>query len=131
MADQEPRYHPDAYRFLREALDYTVKLFEKPPTGPGRHVTGRELLEGFRQLALEEFGVMAFRVLAHWGIHRTEDIGRMVFQLVDLGVLGRTENDRIEDFANGYDFAEAFLAPFRPPPSPPRRRRGARAATSP
>lgn len=132
LSEREPRYHADAYRFLREALDYTVKLFEKPNAGPARHVSGRELLEGIRQFALEEFGVMAHRVLRHWGIRRTEDFGRMVFQLVELGVLGRTENDRLEDFAGGYDFDAAFLAPFRPPPAAPRprRRRGARTPAS-
>ncbi len=132
LSEREPHYHADAYRFLREALDFTVKLFEKPNAGPARHVSGRELLEGIRQYALQEFGVMAYRVLRHWGIRRTEDFGRMVFQLVELGVLGRTENDRIEDFAGGYDFEAAFLAPFRPPAVPPRprRRRGAGAPAS-
>ncbi len=125
LSDRKTRYPPDAYRFLRESLDFTVKLLEKPVSGQGRHVTGQELLEGIRQYALQEYGVMAHRVLRHWNIQRTEDVGEMVFQLVELGVLGRTENDRIEDFAGGYDFEQAFVAPFRAPAPSRRRRRSA------
>ncbi len=127
LAVRTSQYHPDAYRFLREALDFAVKIFEKPSSGRGRHVTGRELLEAVRQYALQEYGVMARRVLDYWNVRRTEDIGKMVFQLVELGVLGRTENDRIEDFACGYDFDEAFVAPFRAP-LPHRNRRTSTAA---
>ncbi len=109
----DTRYDEGAYHFLREALDVTSKLFEKPAKGPGRHVTGPELLEGIRQYALREFGPMARRVLATWGVSRTEDFGEIVFNLVELGVLGHTENDRREDFAAGYRFDRAFLDPFR------------------
>ncbi len=120
IQQRDARYHPDAYEFLREALDFTLHLYEKPSKGPGRHVSGRELLDGFRQLALKEFGPMAWRVLTHWGLRRTEDVGELVFNLVEVGVLGKTERDRREDFARGYDFEAAFIAPYRPPT--PRRR---------
>ncbi len=129
LTERDPRYHAEGYRFLREALDFTVKLFEKPATGAARHVTARELLEGVRKFALQEYGPMARRVLAHWGIRRTEDIGQMVFRLVEMGVLGRTENDRIEDFNNGYDFETAFAAPYRAPARASRRRASAAAKT--
>jgi uncharacterized repeat protein (TIGR04138 family) len=111
---RDPRYAEDAYHFVREALDVTVKAFRKPRSGTARHVTGQELLEGIRAHALAEFGPMTARVLATWNLHRTEDFGAVVFHLVDAGVLGRTEEDRPEDFAHGYDFDTAFRAPFRP-----------------
>lgn len=111
---EDPRYDVQAYLFLREALDFTIKLLAKPAGGPGRHVTGGELLEGIRQYALQEFGPMARRVLRHWGIRRCEDFGEIVFNLVGKGILGRTEQDRKEDFAGGYDFDEAFCRPFEP-----------------
>ena len=126
---KDVRYDAEAYRFVREALDFTLKLFEKPATGPARHVSGQELLDGLRRQALAEFGPMALRVLAHWGVRRTEDVGEIVFNLVDIGALGRTDRDRREDFAGGYDFHEAFRAPFqagtaedRKPAAAPRRR---------
>lgn len=110
----DPRYPAEAYAFLRVGLDFAVKLYAKPDHGPGRHVSGRELLEGLRQCALKEFGPMAFTVLGTWGIHRTEDFGELVFNLVNRGLLGKTPEDKKEDFAGGYDFEEAFVQPFLP-----------------
>lgn len=110
----EPRYAADAYRFVRDALDDSARIFDKPARGPGRHVRGQELLEAFRRRALAEFGPMAACVMRAWGIGRTEDVGDIVFHLVDAGVLGKTPEDCREDFQNGFPFEEAFLAPFRP-----------------
>ena len=111
---EDKRYDEQAYHFLREALDFTIKLLAKPAGGPGRHVSGAELLDGARQYALQEFGPMAKTVLGRWGIKRCEDFGEIVFNLVGKGVLGKTEQDRKEDFAGGYDFDAAFCLPFRP-----------------
>ncbi len=112
LLERDPRYAEDAYHFLREALDFTVKLLEKPVQGPGRHVSGQELLEGIRQYALKEYGQLAMRVLNTWGIHRTVDFGEIVFNMVGCGLLGKTDQDRVEDFAGGYDFETAFVKPF-------------------
>lgn len=114
ICQQDPRYDMEAYVFLREALEYTAKTREKPSTGPGHHVSGRELSEGFRDLALQSFGPLTLHVLNDWGVWRTEDIGELVFNLVEAGELGKTDEDKREDFANGYDFDEAFEKPFLP-----------------
>jgi len=108
LVQRDPRYTIEAYLFLREALDYTVRLLDKP-----RHVSGQELLEGIRKYALAEFGPLTRRVLSEWGIHACIDFGNLVFNLVDEGLLGKTEQDSIEDFTPGYDFEEAFVAPFQ------------------
>ncbi len=115
LAAEDPRYAPAAYGFVREAVTHTTR--QQFPDGGGRrrvHITGRQLLEGFRVLALERFGCLAAEVLDDWGIRRTEDVGALVFKLVGSGFLGATEEDSPADFADGYDFAEAFGAPFRP-----------------
>ena len=112
---QHPQYDVQAYLFVREALEFTIKLYAKPLEGAGRHVSGMELLEGLRRFALQEFGPMAMRVLHHWGIRETRDFGQAVFNMVDKGILGKTEEDRIEDFEGGYDFDAAFRAPFLAP----------------
>lgn len=114
LSRSDKRYHEQAYFFLREALDFSLKAMNKPAEGPGRHISGQELVEGIRQFALQEFGPLAKTVLAHWGIHRCEDFGELVFNLVEAGVLGKTEQDRKEDFAGGYDFETAFRKPYRP-----------------
>ena len=114
ILEHDSRYAPEAYLFLREALEFTITLLKKPEKGPARHVSGVELLDGIRQYALQEYGPLTLRVLNHWGVKRSEDFGEIVFALVESGVLGKTEEDRREDFAGGYDFETAFAAPFRP-----------------
>lgn len=111
----DERYTVQAYLFVREGLDHTVKKLDKP-----RHVSGQELLAGMREYALEEFGPVTKRVLSEWGINECIDFGNIVFNLVNHGLLGKTDEDSIEDFMSGYDFTEAFIKPFRSatPPRP-------------
>jgi len=111
---QDPRYPCDAYELVRESLDHTLKLFKKNAVGKERHVTGQELLEGLRRHALDQYGPLAFTVLEAWNLHSCEDIGEVVFNMVSKGVLGKTEQDKPEDFKNGYAFEEAFRRPFEP-----------------
>src|ERR1700736_1404769 len=110
----DPRYHRDAYVFLRDALDFTTKQQKKIKGTTVRHVAGPELLDGVRQYALKEFGPMVITVFGSWGIHSCEDIGHMVFNLIGAGIFGKTEEDSIEDFKNVYNFQDAFVKPFAP-----------------
>ena len=114
IVQEHPRFDGQVYYFLREALDFTIKLFEKPVDGPARHVSGGELLDGIRKFALQEFGPLTMTVLNRWGIKRCEDFGEIVFLMVEKGVLGKTDEDRKEDFSGGYDFDTVFRKPFRP-----------------
>lgn len=114
LCKKDNRYNPDAYFFLIEALDATIKEIRKQQPEHERHVTGRELLEGIKVFALDEFGPLAFTVFAEWGIHSTRDFGEIVFSLVECGRLGKTEKDSREDFDGVYDFQETFMRPFEP-----------------
>ncbi len=106
---RDPRYTVEAYAFVRGGLDFSVRRLKKH-----RHISGRELLEGIREFAIEEFGPMSKTVLNEWGIACTEDVGEIVFNMVETGLLGKTDKDTRADFANGYDFDEAFRKPFKP-----------------
>ena len=112
----DPRYNRDAYIFVREALDHTQKVATKSKVGreEARHVTGKELLEGIRDYALDRYGPMAITLLEEWGIKKTGDFGDIVFNMVDCNLLGKTDQDSREDFKGGYDFFEAFRKPFLP-----------------
>src|SRR2546421_8097732 len=110
----DPRYQREAYIFLRDSLDFTTKQQKKVKGTNVRHVAGPELLEGVRQYALKEFGPMVITVFSSWGIKSCEDVGHMVFNLIDAGIFGKTEEDSLEDFKNVYDFEEAFAKPFTP-----------------
>jgi len=112
---ENPRFGKGAYLFVRQALDFTISRLDSEAEGrPSRHVRGQELLEGIRDYALEQYGPMALTVLQEWGLRQCRDFGEIVFQLVDYGVLGKTEDDSIEDFEDGYEFEAAFLEPFLP-----------------
>lgn len=113
VVSRDPRYSREAYGFLREALEFTQKKRRKA-RAESTHVSAGELLDGFREYSLQQFGPMGLTVLEYWGIRSTGDVGRMVFNLIEAGVFGRAEDDRIEDFENGFSFEEAFVAPFRP-----------------
>jgi len=111
---KDARYHRDVYLFLREALDFTQKSIVKANRGELRHITGQELLAGIREFALAQFGPMAITVLDEWGVKRCEDFGDIVFNMVDIGLLAKTEKDSRDDFHGGYDFEDAFRKPFLP-----------------
>jgi uncharacterized repeat protein (TIGR04138 family) len=106
--EKDCRYREDAYVFVMEALAFTQKKFKRP-----KHVTGDEMLKGIRDLLLRKFGPMTRTVLEYWGIQNTEDFGNIVFNLVENQVLSKTEDDRIEEFQNGYDFEEVFESGYR------------------
>ena len=112
---KDPRYARDAYSFVRESLDHAQKQVGKENRGTIRHITGQELLEGIRQFALNQFGPMTVTVLEEWGVHNSRDFGEIVFNMVEIELLAKTENDNRDDFNNGYDFADAFRKPFWPP----------------
>ena len=81
---------------------------------PIRHVTGQELLDGIRAYALEQFGPMVPTVFEEWGLQNCADFGEIVFNMVEIGLLAKTEKDSREDFKSGYDFEDAFRKPFLP-----------------
>ena len=115
IVDKDPRYRKDAYFFLREVLDFTMKRRRKNRKGGATaHVSAVELVEGFRDRALQEFGPMTITVLDYWGIKSSADIGEMVFYLIEIGILGKTENDTRASFANLLDFHQIFVLPFEP-----------------
>ena len=111
---RDSRYTRDAYLFVREALDYTQRLVGKETRGAIRHVSGQELLEGIRKFALNQFGPMATTVFEEWNIRHCRDFGEIVFNMVEIGLLAKTEKDTRDDFQNGYDFTDAFRKPFWP-----------------
>ena len=106
LAKKEPRYPEEAYFFVLKGLNFTVARLDKP-----RHVTGQELSEGMRFYAIDQFGPMTKEVLGHWGITRTEDFGNIVFNLIEVKLLAKTEGDSIDDFKGVYDFNKAFARP--------------------
>jgi uncharacterized repeat protein (TIGR04138 family) len=126
---QDRRYRAEAYQFVWEALNFAQEELKmgKPhlsdpagtaeePAGaakPERHVTGQELCQAIRQYALRQYGLMAKTVLNSWGVYRTSDFGEIVFNLIRIGHMRKTKDDRREDFDNVYEFDAALEQDFR------------------
>ncbi len=98
LESSKSKYHPNAYKFVLEALRYTQCHFNKP-----RHVTGQELLLGITRFAKEKFGDMAYFVFEEWGVKQGRDFGHIVFQLVEVGEIKKTADDSIDDFDINFD----------------------------
>jgi len=128
LLKEDRRYTIDAYAFVFEALSYAQSVLEMGKASPGEaavpsqgqqpevpecHVTGQELCEAIRRLALEQYGYMAKTVLASWGVHSTSDFGEIVFNLIRIGQMRKTPEDRREDFDDVYDFDTAFREEFK------------------
>ena len=111
----------NAYRFVFDALHQTQRRLYKSQLEDQletkdeveTHISGAELLEGIRRLALKQFGLMAITVFQQWGIENTEDFGRLVFELIDRGEMKKNETDSITDFCGIYSFEEEFDRKYR------------------
>jgi uncharacterized repeat protein (TIGR04138 family) len=112
---KDPRYAYEAYEFVFQALHFITQkeLGREPPDDAAHHVSGQELLEGIRVLALREFGFMARTVFHRWGVERTDDFGEIVFNLVEAGEMSKTSEDTRDDFRGVYDLDEALVQGFR------------------
>jgi len=108
VLEKDPRYPRSAYMFVQRALDF----FRQHHGGHGEagHLHGEELLRGVRELAIVEFGPMARTVLGTWGLRRGEDVGEIVYNLIEVGLMNKTPEDRKEDFHGVMDFEDSMDA---------------------
>jgi uncharacterized repeat protein (TIGR04138 family) len=110
IRERDGRYQERGYLFVLAALEFAQSRLPAR-----RHLGGAEFAWACRDFALEQFGMLAPAVLEYWGVTTTEDLGRIVFLLIDAGLLARQESDRLEDFDQVYDFAEVFRVGYRWP----------------
>lgn len=108
-------YPPEAFQFVREGLAHTVKMIHGPDAeereDEKRHVSGQQLCLGLKDHAIRQYGLLARAVLGRWGIKSTSDFGKIVFAMIEAGLMRKTEEDSLEDFLSVYDFDEAFATP--------------------
>ncbi len=111
-AVRRPKHPRNAYRFVFEALHKTQEDLKKPQQTSDNeddvHISGQELLEGIRKLAIKQFGLMTRTVFEQWGIRSTDDFGHLVFELIERGDMRKTDRDSLSDFFGVYDFEAVF-----------------------
>ena len=120
VVDRVGRFDADAYLFVQAALHHTATAIHgrREPAAEGvdadaaesptRHISGAQLCEGIRDFALARWGRMAATVLGHWGVRETLDFGRIVFALVDAGLMSKTDDDALGDFEGVFDLRRAL-----------------------
>ena len=105
IVGKDPRYNGRAYALLMDCVRYLGR--------EGQHMSGSDILEEFRERALDQYGPLTYDVLTEWGLATTEDIGEMMFNLTEGHRVKKDESDTPESFVGGYDFKEAFLGPYQ------------------
>ena len=99
-------------RYDSRAYDSVLEVINFASTDAKGHVTGQELLNYFRDMALDAYGPLTYTVLNDWGVRCCEDVGAIVFNLYDAKRIGKTDSDSPEDFVGGFNFKHEFLDPF-------------------
>jgi uncharacterized repeat protein (TIGR04138 family) len=117
LTREEPRYTYEAYEFVCQAVSYTQERLGRaadPEVAPDedRHVSGAELLRGACELAAREFGLMAPVVFRQWGIRTTDDFGQIVFNLIRVEQLSKSDRDEPDDFHDLFDLDKALADAF-------------------
>jgi uncharacterized repeat protein (TIGR04138 family) len=124
---QDRRYKIEAYHFVGAGLEYSQEVLGLGKPGPRsrrkardeegerpvQHVSGQDLCLALKHLAHQQYGYLARLVLASWGIHSTSDFGEIVYNLIKIGKMSKSQTDRREDFDNVYDFEQALVKEFR------------------
>lgn len=114
ILESEKNFQPEAYFLIREALDFTVDRLSQESNSETRHVSGGELLRGFRDYVLQQYGPMGATILDDWGLTHCRQIGEIVFLFIEHGIFGKQDSDSLDDFAEIFTFKEAFTDPFIP-----------------
>lgn len=125
LLQQDPRYPIEAYQFLRDALSYAsetlgygnrgrIEVDDPLEASPGKenHLTGNELCEAIRQYAIDQYGLMAISVLSSWNIKATDDFGEIVYHMIEIGLMKKSDEDKKEHFHSVYDFQDVFVNQF-------------------
>lgn len=117
IRDKAGPYPLEAFAFVRDGLAHTVKMIHGEGgsgggglslSGPERHVSGQQLCIGLRDFAIRRYGMLARTVLARWSIRKTDDFGRIVYAMIDAGLMRKSDDDSFADFQGVYEFDEAF-----------------------
>lgn len=109
---RNPRYRREAYFFVLQGIQWSFEQL-----GVRRHLSGEEFTELLVAFAREQYGELAPFVFEEWGVYRTADLGRIVYGLIEAGLMSRRPEDSLRDFEEVLDLQRALSDPdFVPGP---------------
>lgn len=109
---ENPRYRREAYLFVLQGIQWSFEQL-----GVRRHLSGEEFTELLVAFAREQYGELAPFVFEEWGVYRTADLGRIVYGLIEAGLMSRRPEDSLRDFEEVLDLQKALSDPdFVPGP---------------
>ena len=117
--EEDDTFPPMAYCFVRDSVHKALENIAKVNREIGfdnevpPDIKGADLCRFFRDTLLTRFGPCAIDVLDTWNIKQTSYFGKIIYKLISVEILGKSENDSIEDFDNVYDFTEEFVMPYK------------------
>jgi uncharacterized repeat protein (TIGR04138 family) len=139
LCREDSRFAYEAYEFVCDAVTYTQDRLGRVPNrqepaqderrkqgSDENHVSGAELLRGTCDLAIREFGMMAPVVFKQWGLKTTDDVGEIVFKLIKVQLLSKSDRDDPNDFHNLFDLHQALASGFELTVGDPTAKRGDR-----
>jgi uncharacterized repeat protein (TIGR04138 family) len=117
LTREPPHFAYEAYEFVCDAVTYTMQRLGRDGVGEDDpeadpHVSGAELLRGVCDLAVTQFGLMAPVVFKMWNVRTTDDVGRIVFDLIKVGRLSKSDRDSPADFRDLFDLPRALADGF-------------------
>jgi uncharacterized repeat protein (TIGR04138 family) len=119
---RDPRFSIHAYRFVMHALRLAaIKHYgtvatpstAQPENQVTEHVTGQQLSYAAAELALQEYGFLAHRVLKEWGIEKTSHIGDIVYHMIEEKHMQRSPEDNRADFDDVFDMKNYLVDQFQ------------------
>ncbi len=123
LVARDKRYPIEAYMFVRDALAFAADSMELSnqyhhdsqlmESAEEHHLTGQELCESIREFAINQFGYMARIVLKNWGVDSTSCFGDLVYNMIDIGLMKKSSQDRRSHFDEVYEFEDVFDERFQ------------------
>jgi len=93
LSGRDVRFAPEAYGFILSSLD-----FERTRSAIEGHMKANVVVKAVCDLAVLKFGPLAESVLRSWGVTETRNVGEIVYNLIDMEILTKTDDDSFDEF---------------------------------
>ena len=94
------RHSIECVNFVREALQVAQA---DAALSPKRIANAKGLCRVLLEISVDRFGANGKQILLDWGIERSEDVGSIVYRLIDAELVNKSKRDSLDDFNGLFD----------------------------